>query len=85
MVASDVAAEVDRYIADPGQALGYKIGQIRIRELRTAAETQLGERFDLKQFHSQVLRNGAVPLSVLDANIRRWIASQGHSPLHEAR
>jgi uncharacterized protein (DUF885 family) len=80
MVASDVTAEVDRYIANPGQALGYKIGQIRIRELRTAAETQLGERFDVKQFHSQVLRNGAAPLSVLDANIRRWIAAGGHSP-----
>jgi len=79
MVASDVSAEVDRYIANPGQALGYKIGEIRIRELRTAAETQLRERFDVKQFNGQVLRNGAVPLPVLDANIRRWIAAGGHA------
>ena len=78
MADSDVRAEVDRYIADPGQALGYKIGQIRIRQLRVAAETQLGARFDLKQFHSQVLRDGALPLSILEENINRWIASQTH-------
>ena len=76
MAESDVKAEVDRYIADPGQALGYKIGQIRIRELRRSAEQQLGERFDIKQFHSQVLREGALPLSVLEDNINRWVASQ---------
>jgi uncharacterized protein (DUF885 family) len=75
MVASDVNAEVDRYIADPGQALGYKVGQIRIRELRTRAEAQLGARFDIKQFHSQILRDGALPLDVLDAKIERWIAA----------
>ncbi|MET0498299.1 MAG: DUF885 domain-containing protein [Steroidobacteraceae bacterium] len=76
MAESDVTAEVDRYIADPGQALGYKIGQIRIRQLRASAEAQLGARFDIKQFHSQVLRDGALPLSILEENINRWIAAQ---------
>lgn len=75
MAASDVSAEVDRYIADPGQALGYKIGQIRIRALRTKAEAQLGARFDVKQFHSQLLRDGALPMSVLEAKIDRWLES----------
>ena len=76
MAASDVEAEVERYIADPGQALGYKIGQIRIRELRNKAEAALGPRFDVKQFHSEVLRGGAVPLDVLEAKLDRWVKSQ---------
>ncbi|HEY6641764.1 DUF885 domain-containing protein [Povalibacter sp.] len=73
MARSDVEAEVERYIANPGQALGYKIGQIRIREMRSEAEAALGAKFDLKEFHSQVLRDGAVPMDVLEAKIRRWI------------
>ena len=76
MAASDVESEVERYIANPGQALGYKIGQIRIRELRTKAERALGSRFDVKEFHSQVLRDGALPLGVLEAKIDRWIAKR---------
>lgn len=76
MAASDAEAEVERYIAIPGQALGYKIGQIRIRELRDKAQAALGARFDVKEFHSQVLRDGALPLAVLEAKIDRWIASK---------
>lgn len=78
MAATDAEAEVERYIANPGQALGYKIGQLRIRELRTRAEKALGDKFDVKQFHSQVLRDGALPIDVLAAKIDRWIASQAH-------
>jgi uncharacterized protein (DUF885 family) len=73
MAKSDVEAEVERYIANPGQALGYKIGQIRIREMRNKAEAALGPKFDLKQFHSEVLRDGALPMDVLEKKIERWI------------
>lgn len=76
MAPTDAEAEVERYIANPGQALGYKIGQIKIRELRAHAEQALGERFDVKQFHSQVLRDGALPMDVLSAKIDGWIAAQ---------
>jgi uncharacterized protein (DUF885 family) len=78
MAPTDAEAEVERYIANPGQALGYKIGQLRIRELRTHAEKALGSKFDVKQFHSQVLRDGALPIDVLGAKIDRWIDSQKH-------
>ena len=77
MAASDVEAEVERYIANPAQALGYKIGQIRIRELRNKAEAALGPGFDIKQFHSEVLRGGALPLDVLEAKLDRWVKEQG--------
>lgn len=76
MAGSDVESEVERYIANPGQALGYKIGQIRIRELRSKSEAALGARFDIKEFHSQILRDGALPLDVLEAKIDRWIESK---------
>jgi len=76
MAESDVEAEVERYIADPGQALGYKVGQLRIRELRRSAAEALGERFDIKEFHAQVLRDGPLPLDLLTAKIERWIAGQ---------
>jgi uncharacterized protein (DUF885 family) len=79
MAPSDAQSEVERYIAIPGQALGYKIGQIRIRELRNKAQAALGDRFDVKEFHSQVLRDGALPLAVLEAKIDRWIASKRSS------
>ena len=75
MAPSDVEAEVERYIAIPGQALGYKIGQIRIREMRDKAQAALGTEFDVKEFHSQVLRDGALPMDVLEAKIDRWIDS----------
>jgi uncharacterized protein (DUF885 family) len=73
MAPSDATAEVERYIAIPGQALGYKIGQIRIRELRNKAEKALGAQFDVREFHSQVLRDGALPMDVLEKKIDRWI------------
>jgi uncharacterized protein (DUF885 family) len=75
MAPTDAEAEVERYIANPGQALGYKIGQLRILELRERAERTLGAKFDAKQFHSQVLRDGALPMDVLGAKIDRWIAA----------
>ena len=70
-------AEIERYMAIPGQALGYKIGQLKIRELRTRAEAKLGPKFDIKEFHDQVLMPGALPLSVLEAHINAWIAARG--------
>ncbi len=73
---SDVVAEVERYIAIPGQALSYKIGQLRILELRARAESKLGDKFDVKDFHSMVLRGGALPMAVLEARTDRWIETQ---------
>jgi len=72
----NVVVEVDRYIVWPGQALGYKIGQLRIQELRHAAEKELGERFDIRAFHNTVLGEGALPLDVLEARTRAWVATQ---------
>lgn len=71
-----VNAEVDRYIAWPAQALGYKMGQLKILELRARAEKALGPKFDLKAFHDEVIDSGALPLDVLDARINDWIAAQ---------
>jgi uncharacterized protein (DUF885 family) len=68
-------AEIERYMSWPGQALGYKIGQMKIRELRTLAEHQLGPKFDIKAFHDQVLMEGALPLAVLEARIRAWVGA----------
>jgi uncharacterized protein (DUF885 family) len=72
----DIVVEIDRYIAWPGQALAYKIGQLKIRELRTLAEKELGPRFDKRKFHDAVLENGAIPLNLLESNIKAWIALQ---------
>jgi len=68
--------EVERYIANPGQALSYKIGELKLRELRARAEKTLGKEFDLRAFHNEVLAHGSVPLAVLEAAVDRWIAAQ---------
>jgi uncharacterized protein (DUF885 family) len=71
-----IQAETDRYISGPGQACSYKLGQLKIRELRELARQQLGARFDLKTFHDEILSGGALPLDVLDARVNRWIKGQ---------
>ena len=73
----DVRAEIDRYIVWPGQATAYKIGMIKIQDLRETAETRLGDKFDIREFHDVVLANGSVPLNVLEELVEDWIKSKG--------
>lgn len=73
---NNVTSEIDRYISWPGQALAYKTGELKIRELRAKAETTLGEKFDIRAFHDTILGNGALPLSVLETVVTDWIESQ---------
>jgi uncharacterized protein (DUF885 family) len=72
---TDIAAEVDRYVVWPGQALGYKLGDLRIQALRRKYAAQLGPRFDVREFHWQVLKDGALPLDLLEAKLDRWAES----------
>jgi uncharacterized protein (DUF885 family) len=74
----DITVEVDRYIVWPGQALAYKLGQLKIRELRAEAERRLGARFNIRAFHDAVLEQGAVPLSLLEPHVKSWIETQPH-------
>ena len=74
--AANIEAEVNRYIADPAQALAYKLGELKIRELRARAESALGAKFDLRRFHDAVLGQGAVPLDTLEAQINAWIEAE---------
>ena len=72
----NIAVEVDRYIANPGQSLAYKMGELKIRELRAEAEKRLGADFDLREFHDAVLRQGAIPLDLLERRIHAWIEEE---------
>jgi uncharacterized protein (DUF885 family) len=76
MAEGDVTAEIERYFVDPGQALAYKVGMLKILALREHAKQELGAKFDLKQFHNEVLSHGALPLSVLERVINDWIAKR---------
>ena len=76
MAESDVIAEVERYIGWPGQAVSYKIGQIKIEALRDYCQKMLGDKFDIKAFHTQILIDGAVPMPILEAKIKNWVSTQ---------
>ena len=73
---SDVISEIERYMAWPGQALGYKLGMLKMVELRELARTELGTQFDIRAFHDLVLLSGAVPMKVLEQKVRDWIVLQ---------
>jgi uncharacterized protein (DUF885 family) len=73
---TNIQSEVERFAAIPGQALAYKIGQMKITELRHRAERELGRRYDVRAFHRVVLESGSLPLDVLEAKVDRWIAAQ---------
>jgi uncharacterized protein (DUF885 family) len=79
MTEAQAAAEVERYVAYPGQALAYKLGELRIRALRSEAQAALGGRFDLKAFHDQILLGGSLPLDLLSEQVERWIAATRHT------
>ena len=70
-----IQSETDRYISTPAQALAYKIGQLKILDLRARAKKQLGDKFDIRAFHDEILGGGALPLDVLDARVSAWIAA----------
>ena len=69
----NIVTEVDRYINWPGQALAYKIGELKIKELRHLAKTELGDKYDIRDFHHEVLKEGSVPLPLLESNIKTYI------------
>jgi uncharacterized protein (DUF885 family) len=69
-------AEIERYMSNPGQALGYKVGAMKIRALRTKYENQLGSKFNLAEFHTEVLKDGSLPLNVFETKMDVWAASK---------
>ena len=73
MTEDEVTREIERYVVWPGQATAYKTGQLAILKLRTEAETALGDKFDLREFHEQILINGAMPLGLLRQSVEDWI------------
>jgi uncharacterized protein (DUF885 family) len=73
---ADIIAEIERYMGTPGQAVSYKVGQLKIKELRKKAEAALGNKFSIREFHTQVLNSGSLPLVLLEEKINRWISSQ---------
>ena len=80
--AHNIKTEVERYISWPGQALAYKLGELKIIELRERAEAALGERFSIRDFHDTVLLDGGVPLGILETNIDSWIEDQLAIPVN---
>ena len=76
MPETEVTTEIERYFVNPGQALAYKVGMLKILELRERAKTTLGARFDIREFHDAVLANGAMPLAVLERVVDAYIASK---------
>lgn len=74
MTEAQATAEVERYVAYPGQALSYKIGEMKILELRERARHKLGGRFDIRSFHDQILLGGSMPLAILERRIDAWLA-----------
>jgi uncharacterized protein (DUF885 family) len=81
----DIEVEIDRYIVNPGQALAYKIGELKLKELRAYSQKELGDKFDIRAFHDHVLGNGAVPLDLLEKNIKAWVAEVKAAPAKAAR
>lgn len=76
---ASITSEIERYMANPGQALSYKVGQLKIRELRAIAESKLGEKFDIGKFHNQILESGCLPLELLEKKIYKWIEVENES------
>jgi uncharacterized protein (DUF885 family) len=76
MTEEEVTREIERYVVWPGQATAYKTGQLAILKIRASAEDELGDRFDLKEFHELVLMNGAMPLDILEETVREWVAEK---------
>jgi uncharacterized protein (DUF885 family) len=75
-----IQTETDRYISWPAQALSYKLGQLKFRELRERARRELGAKFDIRKFHDEMLNGGALPLDLLEARTDKWIAAQKREP-----